>query len=60
LIVQAPVTNPSNFVIGASGVSLSGGIILEPGQSFIGLSSAAYFCIAPVTGNSLRFMEETA
>lgn len=61
LILQAPITNPSAVAIGQiTGVTMANGIILEPGQSFVGFSGGTYRAIAPVTGNELRFMEEEA
>lgn len=58
LIIQAPVTNNAPISIGGAGVTLTGGIILDPGSSFIGFSSARYDGISSVAGQNLRILEE--
>jgi hypothetical protein len=60
IVFQAPITNPSTVAIGGNGVTMATGILLEPGQSFVGLSSQQYRAIAPIAGNEIRWMEEEA
>jgi hypothetical protein len=58
LIVQALLTNTAPISIGPVGVTFANGIILEPGASFVGLSSAQYNAISSVAGQNLRIYEE--
>jgi len=58
LIVQAPITNTAALSIGPVGVTLANGIILDPGASFIGLSSAQYNGISGAAGQNVRIYEE--
>jgi hypothetical protein len=58
LVVQAPVTNTAALSIGPVGVTLANGIILDPGNSFVGLSSARYDAISTIAGQNVRIHEE--
>jgi hypothetical protein len=58
VVVQAPVTNTAAVSIGPVGVTLGNGIILDPGVSYVGLSSAAYYGISSIAGQSVRILEE--
>jgi hypothetical protein len=58
LILQAPITNAASIVVGPSGVTMANGVILEPGASFIGLSSNAYYAISSAASQNIRVLEE--
>jgi hypothetical protein len=58
LIVQAPITNTAALSIGPVGVTVANGIILDPGASFVGLSSAQYNGVSSAAGQNLRIYEE--
>jgi hypothetical protein len=58
LIVQAPITNTAALSIGPVGVTVASGIILDPGASFVGLSSAQYNGISGAAGQNVRVYEE--
>lgn len=58
VIIQAQVTNTAPIIIGPVGLALNNGIILEPGSSFVGLSSARYDAVSSVAGQNARILEE--
>lgn len=58
LILQASITNTAPIVIGPTGVALTSGITLDPGASFVGLSSARYDAISGVASQNVRILEE--
>jgi hypothetical protein len=58
VLITAPTGNPSVVYVGGASLTLANGTPIEPGQSFVGLSSAQYQAIGPIAGNSLRIFEE--
>jgi hypothetical protein len=60
LIIRALNTNTDMVWLGPAGVTVGNGIPLSPGESFVGLSSAAYYAISGTAGQSMRILEELA
>jgi hypothetical protein len=59
-IIRAINTNTDMVWLGPAGVSVANGLPLSPGESFVGLSSAAYHAISGTAGQSMRILEELA
>jgi hypothetical protein len=60
IVIAAPVGNSGVVVIGPGITNLATSLPLEPGQSFVGFSSAQYNARSAATGNFLRILEELA
>jgi hypothetical protein len=58
IIIQTPNSNTGPIYLGPVGVSLSNGIQLDPGSSFVGLSSGQYNAISASGTQSVRILEE--
>lgn len=58
VIIRSIISNNDMIWIGPNGVTVSNGIPLSPGESFVGLSSTAYFAISNTAGQSVRILEE--
>ena len=60
VVISAASGNPAAVFIGPVGVTTGNGLPLEPGQSFVGFSSAEYRAISTAAGCVVRTMEELA
>lgn len=58
VLIVAPASNIATIFVGPQGVTIANGIPLDPGQSYVGFSSARYDAIAAAVGNNVRVMEE--
>lgn len=61
VVIQAPSANAAAVALGpVNTVSMSTGLLLEPGQAWEGRSSGAYWAIGPVAGLNVRVIREAA
>lgn len=60
VIIQAASTNTAAVTIANNSAQAPNGLILDPGASFVGFSSAAYTAISTVAGQNVRVMRELA
>ncbi len=60
VIISSLLSNTDRVIIGGAGITLTAGLPLDPGASFVGFSSALYQGISSTAGQQLRILEELA